>query len=1366
MRNGFVYDWQLQEDHDEHTSKICMYTLLDENDDIAIVEVTNFQPFIYIELPTFIPIVFLNQRLGECTRKILEMARLHQDCLGQEYCKACQRGNMPWKGIFKFEWKRKMYHVQQDLWTPMLKMTFSTERQRQWSWRRLDGKMLSLVPYTFTLRIHEYKAPLVLQLCTSFHLPTTGWVTWPRDRFQKECNGIQMYRVKCEELKYNRDRVDTKFPRTVSIDIEAYSPNPKRMVDATRIEDVVFMIALVDYEQKERRLLHLGSIDSRRFLSLQIKSFSYRTEKDLLLGFVQHIQEMRPHILMGYNVFGFDFPYLMKRAEHYGIEKHISKLGWSEKVCLIRNISWSSSAYRHQHFCFWDMDGRLSMDLLPIIQRDYKFDNYRLKTVSSFFLGDTKDPITVKDIFDAYSFHLKNSSEAIQQMTKVGKYCIQDAELVSRLFEKLNLWIGLSEMAKICHVTIPNLYISGQQIKVYSQIYHYCHQHHIVVQSPPPEQTHMKYTGATVFPPIPGMYEWVIPFDFSSLYPTTIIAYNIDYSTFVPKERTDIKDEQCHVIEWEEHTGCEHDKTHYTATTRPTTIFCGKHFYRFLKSPIGVVPSILQQLLQARSTTKKQMKTLEKSNVFYHVLDKRQLAYKVSANSMYGAMGVVKGYLPFVVGAMCVTAKGRQSIEKASNVVKSWGGQIVYGDSVIGSTCVTIRHDVCQHIWCGPIEELYHILCKHEYACPCNECFWNPQSFQWKQQTDKKERCIIYGYSIWSSNGWTTLDYLYRHVCHKQIYPIWTDKGYVHVTEDHSLLDDHLSELSPKEWLKTRAVLCTFPFQNILSIPTTTTPYITIPKVVSLSTLLPNDEKRWFQIGFQASFYLQFALDGYFSNLLSLPDKVKSHLLYSFWDKEWIYSKGTFVWKGFLSGFHHSYSLELDRYPCSWQKCWQSNCKSSSISQHILQRMILLASFFGYEWNFINSLGGVFQKHSMSSSPTSTFSYSYSSQAVYKIENTHVYDVGTSNHHFQAGVGSIIVHNTDSIYCHFPLYHKNASLLWSKAKEIEQQLTPFFPPPMKLAFEDKLYSRFLILTKKRYMAYTCDENGIMDKELTIRGVLLARRDSCQWIRSSYEQIIRSLFEGMDHTHVDIQLSQIILQLFHRTIPVRSFVMTKLLGQEYAIRPFLWNEKKLKLRCQKWGWMLSTFPLDDLETYAHKHQLPVPRNESFSKEEWEVWSTHLRLFLTTPERLEHALQSFQFTTQFLATYVFRSQPCHAQLALRNAIRGKPIEVGTRMEFIMSRPFWKYIHDMITVDVSSRIEDPLVFLDMCPFYEIDVYYYMSTFQSAMDQVCQVVYQKPMVQPIIDVHIHYSRVLEQLHQHWYPTFSKKRCRSQHKK
>ena len=120
-----------------------------------------------------------------------------------------------------------------------------------------------------------------------------------------------------------------------------------------------------------------------------------------------------------------------------------------------------------------------------------------------------------------------------------------------------------------------------------------------------------------------------------------------------------------------------------------------------MKEPRGVLPTIIQNLLDARKHTRKvdmvKCKTkikefenlkgdhqieIEKMKCLLGILDKRQLAYKVSSNSMYGAMGVRRGYLPFMPGAMCTTYMGRVNIERvAKTIVEDYKGKLVYGDT-------------------------------------------------------------------------------------------------------------------------------------------------------------------------------------------------------------------------------------------------------------------------------------------------------------------------------------------------------------------------------------------------------------------------------------------------------------------------------------------------------------------------------------------------------------------------------------------------------------------------------------------------------------------------------------------------------------
>jgi DNA polymerase elongation subunit (family B) len=344
--------------------------------------------------------------------------------------------------------------------------------------------------------------------------------------------------------------------------------------------------------------------------------------------------------------------------------------------------------------------------------------------VSEFFLGEgqTKDPLTVKGIFKCYRMFTTDS------LSVVGKYCVQDSLLVLKLFEKLQLWIGLCEMSNTCNVPIFTLFTQGQQIKMYSQVYKKCLHDNIVIDSEAaalvsPSDTDDKYTGAYVFPPVPGLYEMVTSYDFSSLYPSAIIAYNIDYTTLVLDKN--VPDDKCHIFDWHDHLGCSHDQI--IRKTKIKNPICEKRYFRFLKEPLGIVPTLLKNLLDARKKTNAEKKELqkllgglqgvEKEDVerMIVVLDKRQLSYKINANSMYGAMGARKGYLPFLPGAMCTTFKGRVSIEKAAKwLVENHQANLVYGDTdscyVSFPQYTTPAHAKDMDSFCREIEFLNQIL--------------------------------------------------------------------------------------------------------------------------------------------------------------------------------------------------------------------------------------------------------------------------------------------------------------------------------------------------------------------------------------------------------------------------------------------------------------------------------------------------------------------------------------------------------------------------------------------------------------------------------------------------------------------------------
>ena len=751
----FPYSWHVDESQEEFTS-IRIYGLNQKNENVCVM-VDDFTPYVYIELPTRV-------RWNSTKAQIL----------GDKIDSLMGRQKPVRKAL---TWKKKLYgaHIDPDTGErrlfPYLFCSFYNIKDLTLLGFRLKGSVHVVGLGSLNLKIHESDANPVLQLTCCRKIPTAGWVKFQGRRIREDemdtlCD--HEYQVKYKHLEpLECDEVPK--PKIMGFDIEVNSSNPSMMPQAPKKEDKVFQISCVlaregdDPEDYERYLLTLGDPDED-IVGTEVLVYTYETEAEMLIGFVDLIREENPNIITGYNILGFDIPYMMARAKSPACcMREFSTQGFHKYAqAKERTISWSSSAYKNQEFEFLDAEGRVYVDLLPLVRRDFKFNNYKLKTISTYFLGQTKDPLSVKGIFKCYRIGIRKNKKgeygkkARRAMAVVGKYCVQDSVLVVRLMDKLKTWVGLTEMAKTCNVPIFTLYTQGQQIKVFSQLYQYCMYQNIVVEKDAYKVTdNERYVGAKVFLPVPGKYKMVVPFDFASLYPTTIIAYNIDYHTWVP-DGSSIPDHMCHVMEWEDHIGCEHDPkvqrkmvlTQYLADERvkikamrerrnkcldklrrkemmaeinaavdalkPYTLeraeltktiskfpMCAKRRYRFLKEPKGVMPTVIQNLLDARKHTRKvdmakvkdDIKKLEaedKDNTaliiskksLLDVLNKRQLAFKVSANSMYGAMGVRRGYLPFMPGAMCTTYMGRENITRvAEELTQNYRGTLVYGDT-------------------------------------------------------------------------------------------------------------------------------------------------------------------------------------------------------------------------------------------------------------------------------------------------------------------------------------------------------------------------------------------------------------------------------------------------------------------------------------------------------------------------------------------------------------------------------------------------------------------------------------------------------------------------------------------------------------
>lgn len=383
-------------------------------------------------------------------------------------------------------------------------------------------------------------------------------------------------------------------------------------------------------------------------------------EANMLEKWAAFVREVDPDIITGYNIQNFDTPYLINRANHLKV-KDFTFMGRIRDIkSVIKESTFQSKQMGKRENKVVNMEGRTQLDLFQIVLRDYKLRSYSLNAVSFHFLQEQKEDVQHSIITD-----LQNGTD--QTRRRLAVYCLKDAILPLRLLDKLMCVINYIEMARVTGVPLPYLLSRGQQIKVISQLLRKAKEQDLVLPTQKIEVGD-EYEGATVIEPVKGYYNMPIAtLDFSSLYPSIMMAHNLCYTTLLSQNAITKE-------------GLTPDQ--YIKTPSGNLFIKAKHRK-------GLLPEILEHLLGARKKAKADLKK-ETDPFKKKVLDGRQLALKISANSVYGFTGAQVGKLPCLEISQSVTAFGRMMIEQTKNYVEEkytvangykHDAKVIYGDT-------------------------------------------------------------------------------------------------------------------------------------------------------------------------------------------------------------------------------------------------------------------------------------------------------------------------------------------------------------------------------------------------------------------------------------------------------------------------------------------------------------------------------------------------------------------------------------------------------------------------------------------------------------------------------------------------------------
>ncbi len=341
-----------------------------------------------------------------------------------------------------------------------------------------------------------------------------------------------------------------------------------------------------------------------------------------------------------------------------------------------------------------------------------------------------KDDISPQDIF-------KSQTGTSYDRAIIAKYCVMDVVLCLELMNKLQIINNNVGMANVCSTPLSWIFKRGQGIKILSLVSKECRDKKYVIPTLFPDTYgDDSYEGAIVLKPYPGIYlddEPVSVLDYASLYPNSMRSKNLSHETLCTdkkwlgeegKKRLKSLGYDCVDIEYDNYKGSKDKK-----------VKTGKCHVRFVQpknddeANAAIIPNILNDLLNARKTTRKKIihksfqlkdgsiveglvdeknenKSIAKvklddgnikevpvteieetkdrySKFEQSVFDGLQLAYKITANSLYGQIGARTSAVYWKDIAAATTATGREQLYIAKDFIEENypGSKIVYGDT-------------------------------------------------------------------------------------------------------------------------------------------------------------------------------------------------------------------------------------------------------------------------------------------------------------------------------------------------------------------------------------------------------------------------------------------------------------------------------------------------------------------------------------------------------------------------------------------------------------------------------------------------------------------------------------------------------------
>jgi len=374
-------------------------------------------------------------------------------------------------------------------------------------------------------------------------------------------------------------------------------------------------------------------------------------EGDIMEGLTKIIRSEDPDIITGYNIDNFDLPRMEERA---GVLAGRSKMeaaslnGWG-RVPMLQ--SENRLFPKRQQNRVWRIPGRIPLDAWWQARQTLRPQRETLKYVSKLLWPEDED----KHKLDIDASQMDR--EWAERPEEVLEYCVRDTVLPLDILDRLQSVARKEALASVSMTTVETASSGTTSQWLDSLVIRLADRRNVSVpttNSGPRRRDQI--AGGYVHEVDAGLEPWVVVLDFKSMYPSIMIANNICSTTLLRDGSVD-----------DSHSVSPITETRYLSK----------------EDRLGLVPQLLEQLMQSREVHKAALSAARESGdeAEAFLQDQLQYAVKILMNSFYGVFA--SSFYRFThpdLGAS-ITEWARHNIRGIIAHVEKRGHEVVYSDT-------------------------------------------------------------------------------------------------------------------------------------------------------------------------------------------------------------------------------------------------------------------------------------------------------------------------------------------------------------------------------------------------------------------------------------------------------------------------------------------------------------------------------------------------------------------------------------------------------------------------------------------------------------------------------------------------------------